>query len=60
MNDTITKIHDAFLNPDILSDSSIIEAINNTIDSLDQGHIRIAEKIDNKWIIKNMISMWIS
>ena len=55
MNDTITKIHDAFLNPDILSDSSIIEAINNTIDSLDQGHIRIAEKIDNKWQVHEWI-----
>ena len=33
------------------SDSSIISAINETINSLDSGKIRVAEKNDNEWIM---------
>ena len=33
------------------SDDDIISAINETINNLDQGDIRVAEKVDDKWII---------
>ena len=32
------------------SDKSIIDAINQTIENLDQGKVRVAEKINGKWI----------
>ena len=32
------------------SDKSIIDAINQTIENLDQGKVRVAEKINGKWV----------
>lgn len=37
------------------SDSSIISSINETINSLDSGKIRVAEKNDNEWIINQWV-----
>ena len=37
------------------SDSGIISAINETINSLDSGKIRVAEKNDNEWIINQWV-----
>ena len=37
------------------SDSKIITAIESTIESLDQGKIRVSEKKDNKWIVNQWI-----
>ena len=37
------------------SDSSIISAINETINSLDSGKIRVAERNDNEWIINQWV-----
>lgn len=31
------------------SDKSIVNAINQIIDDLDQGKVRVAEKIDGEW-----------
>ena len=32
------------------SDKSVIDAINQTIENLDQGKVRVAEKINGKWV----------
>ena len=32
------------------SDKSIVDAINQTIENLDQGKVRVAEKINGKWV----------
>ena len=37
------------------SDDDIISAINETINNLDQGNIRVAEKVDDKWIINQWV-----
>ena len=37
------------------SDKSIIEAVNDTIELVDQGKIRVAEKKDGKWIVNQWI-----
>ena len=37
------------------SDSKIITAIENTIESLDQGEIRVSEKKGNEWIVNQWI-----
>jgi len=37
------------------SDKSIVKAINQTIDLLDQGKIRVAEKKNNEWIVNQWI-----
>jgi 2,3,4,5-tetrahydropyridine-2-carboxylate N-succinyltransferase len=37
------------------SDAKIIIAIESTIESLDQGKIRVSEKKDNKWIVNQWI-----
>tara|TARA_B100000965_G_scaffold351926_1_gene326847 strand:+ start:295 stop:1125 length:831 start_codon:yes stop_codon:yes gene_type:complete len=45
-------INDAWDNKDHInqnSDKSIIDTINNIIEDLDQGKVRVAEKIDGKW-----------
>ena len=45
-------INDAWIIKDQInknSDKSIIEAINQTIEDLDQGNKRVAEKIDGEW-----------
>ena len=39
----------------IASDKSIIDAINNTIDKVDKGEIRIAEKKGSNWIVHQWI-----
>ena len=37
------------------SNMSIIDAVNETIELVDQGKIRVAEKRDNKWIVNQWI-----
>ena len=37
------------------SDGDIISAINETINNLDQGNIRVAEKVNDKWIINQWV-----
>ena len=54
----IDKIEQAFENIESInssSDSSIISAINETVNSLDSGKIRVAEKNDNEWIINQWV-----
>ena len=42
-------------NVSIASDKSILDAINNTIDKVDKGEIRIAEKKRSSWIVHQWI-----
>ena len=51
-------INDAWKNKDQVSqnsDKSIINSINQIIDNLDQGKVRVAEKINGKWITNQHI-----
>ena len=51
-------INDAWENKDQVSqnsDKSIINSINQIIDNLDQGKVRVAEKINGKWITNQHI-----
>ena len=53
MNELERIINDAWENKDQInqnSEESIINAINHIIEDLDQGKVRVAEKIDGKWI----------
>jgi len=46
-------INDAWENKEKISnnsDKSILDAINQTIQNLDQGKVRVAEKINNNWV----------
>jgi 2,3,4,5-tetrahydropyridine-2-carboxylate N-succinyltransferase len=51
-------INDSFDNKEKInvdSDASIVKAINETIELVDQGKIRVAEKKGNKWIVNQWI-----
>ncbi|MDC1096263.1 2,3,4,5-tetrahydropyridine-2,6-dicarboxylate N-succinyltransferase [Pelagibacteraceae bacterium] len=51
-------INDSFDNKEMVnidSDKSIIDAINETIELLDQGKIRVAEKKNGAWIVNQWI-----
>jgi|TARA_B110000881_G_scaffold16287_1_gene12049 2,3,4,5-tetrahydropyridine-2-carboxylate N-succinyltransferase len=51
-------INEAFDNKEKInadSDQSIINTINETVELLDKGKIRVAEKKDNKWIVNQWI-----
>ena len=51
-------INDAWENKDQVSqdsDKSIIDSINQIIDNLDQGKVRVAKKINGKWITNQHI-----
>ena len=58
MSDLEKIINDAWLNKNQVnqnSDKSIIDAINQIIDLLDQGKVRVAEKIKGEWITHQYI-----
>ena len=42
-------------NISVASDKSILDAISNTIDKVDKGEIRIAEKKESSWIVHQWI-----
>ena len=42
-------------NINVTSDKSILDAISNTIDKVDKGEIRIAEKKESSWIVHQWI-----
>ena len=48
-------IEQAWKNKDLLKDSNTISAIENVIEKLDKGELRIAEKIKDKWQINEWI-----
>ena len=48
-------IEQAWENKDLLKDSNTISAIENVIEKLDKGELRIAEKINNKWQINEWL-----
>ena len=53
MSDIKKIINDAWENKDQISknsDKSVIDSINQIIEDLDQGKIRVAEKIDGEWV----------
>jgi len=58
MNNIEKIINDAWENKDQVSqnsDRSIIDSINQIIDDLDQGKVRVAKKINGKWITNQHI-----
>ena len=51
-------INSAFENRDDVTDSTegeIRDAVNNTLDDLDKGKIRVCEKVNNEWIVNQWI-----
>lgn len=48
-------IEQAWENKDLLKDSNTISAIENVIEKLDKGELRIAEKINDKWQINEWL-----
>ena len=58
MNDLEKIINQAWENRDNInqsSDNSIINAINQIIEDLDQGKVRVAEKINEQWITNQFV-----
>ena len=58
MNNIEKIINDAWENKDQVSqnsDKSIIDSINQIVDDLDQGKVRVAKKINGKWITNQHI-----
>jgi 2,3,4,5-tetrahydropyridine-2-carboxylate N-succinyltransferase len=53
--DIIEQAFENIENINSSSDSGIISAINETINNLDSGKIRVAEKNDNEWIINQWV-----
>jgi 2,3,4,5-tetrahydropyridine-2,6-dicarboxylate N-succinyltransferase len=37
------------------ADAAVVEAVEHTIDALDQGSLRVAEKVDNQWVVHQWI-----
>jgi len=57
-NDKIDIIETAFENIDNINanaPSDVISAIQSTIDDIDIGNVRVAEKINNEWVINQWI-----
>ena len=53
-------INDAWKNKEGInqnSDASILNAVNQIIEDLDQGKIRVAEKLNSEWVTKNIVIM---
>ncbi len=48
-------IEQAWENKDLLKDSNTIYAIENVIEKLDKGELRIEEKINDKWQINEWL-----
>ena len=40
---------------DISKNEELIKAVENTLDELDKGKIRVAEKINNNWVVNDWI-----
>lgn len=49
------KISSAFLNRDLLKETGYQQAVKQTLELLDQGKIRVAEKTNNEWIVNEWI-----
>ena len=49
------KIESAWLNRDLLSNREYIEAINEVINLLDKGDLRVAEKNNSNWMVNEWI-----
>ena len=48
-------IEKAWNNKDLIKENKIIDAIENVIDKLDKGELRIAEKTNGNWVINEWI-----
>ena len=40
---------------DVSGNLELVNAVNNTLKELDEGKIRVAEKINSKWIVNDWI-----
>ena len=57
-NGNIELIENAFENIENINSSSpsdIIKAIDSTIEDIDTGNLRVAEKINNNWVINQWV-----
>ena len=48
-------IEDAWKNRNLLNEENVQKVIRKTIDLLDKGKIRVAEKINNEWVVNQWI-----
>ena len=58
MSDLKNIINDAFENKAAISlttTGSIRDAVNSTLDQLDEGLLRVSEKIDGEWVVNQWI-----
>jgi 2,3,4,5-tetrahydropyridine-2-carboxylate N-succinyltransferase len=55
MKNLQTTISAAFADRELLKNQSTIDAIEQTISLLDSGELRVAEKIDNKWVVNTWV-----
>ena len=55
MTDLQNKIENAWENRDLLKEETTINAIREVIELLDSGTLRVAEPIDNKWIVNEWV-----
>ncbi len=53
--DLASTIAATFANPDQLSRAEAQLAVEETIDALDRGELRLAEKIDGEWVVNSWI-----
>ena len=55
MNDLKTTIESAWENRELLKETATQEAINEVIEQLDKGHIRVAEPIGSEWQVNEWV-----
>ena len=49
------KIKEVWKNRDLLTQSTYIQAINDVVEKLDKGNLRIAEKINEQWVVNEWV-----
>ncbi len=49
------KIREAFENPELLKEKGYREAVEETIELLDTGKVRVAEKVDGEWKVNDWV-----
>jgi 2,3,4,5-tetrahydropyridine-2,6-dicarboxylate N-succinyltransferase len=55
MNNIRTMIDSAWEDKSLLAGSGYIDAVNNTIEQLDKGYIRVAQLTEGEWIINDWV-----
>ena len=55
LENIINKAFDDRNNININTNGEIRDAVDNTLNQLDNGTIRVCEKLDNKWVVNQWI-----